>query len=408
MSPLQRTIIVDSDAESRAHLRQILGGIPSAVVVGEIRNVSEALVEAPACRPDVLLVEIPSVQGRKDDGGAISAIEQLARVLPNTAIFATGPSVSADVVIQVIRAGALDFLGRPVKRDDVVAALAKVARFRRGVESERRHGRVTSVFSTKGGVGVTTVATNLAVCWAEQAPGGALLVDLDTRQSDVATFLNLRHAYSILDAFENVGRMDESFLRGLLTQHASGLWVLPGPARMEHTSLSAEHVKSRLAILRSHFDHVILDIPHDMDPGTIAALEASDVILFLVNPNVSAIRSGAAGLAAFRNLGLGLQNVRIVVMREGTGEDVTLKHVRETLEVPIYWKTPSDYPAVVTAINSGEPVVTASPRSKISKNLRQLSDLLFREPGAATEPVHKRAASLLRMVWAANPLSGGE
>lgn len=95
-------------------------------------------------------------------------------------------------------------------------------------------------------------------------------------------------------------------------------------------------------------------------------------------------------------------------MREGTGEDVTLKHVRETLEMPIYWKTPSDYPTVVTAINSGEPVVTASPRSKISKNLRQLGDLLFAESGAAPEPMHKRAASLLRMAWTPSPLSGGE
>lgn len=408
MAQLQRTLIVDSDADSRAHLRQILGGIPSAVVIGEIRDLSEALVEAPACRPDVLVVEIPSGQERKDDRGAIAAIEQLSRALPDTAIFATGPSVSADLMMQVIRAGALDFLGHPVKRDDVVAALAKVARFRRGVESERRHGRVMSVFSTKGGLGVTTVATNLAVCCAERTPGGALLVDLDIRQSDVATLLNLRHAYSILDAFENVGRMDESFLRGLLTQHSSGLWVLPGPARMERTSLSAEHVRSRLAILRSLFDHVILDLPHDMDPGTIAALEASDVILFLVSPSVSAIRSAAAGLAAFRHLGLGLQNVRIVVMREGTGEDVTLKHIRETLEAPIYWKTPSDYRAVVTAINSGEPVVTASPRSKVSKNLRQLSDALCREPEVETAPVHKRAASLLRMAWSPNPLGGGK
>jgi pilus assembly protein CpaE len=408
MARLQRTLIVDSDAESRANLRQILAGIPSTAVIGEIGNLSEALVEAPACHPDVLMVEIPSEDGRKDGRRAVSVIEQLARTLPDTAIFAIGPSVSADLVIQVIRAGALDFLGRPVKRDDLVAALAKVARYRRGAVSERRHGQVTSVFSTKGGVGVTTIATNLAVCWAERASGGALLVDLDTRQSDVATFLNLRHTYSVLDAFENVGRMDESFLRGLLTRHSSGLWVLPGPARMERTNLSAEHVKSRLAILRSHFDHVILDIPHDMDPGTIAALEASDVVLFLVTLSVSALRSGAAGLAAFRHLGLDLQRVRIVVMREGTGEDVTLKHVRETLEMPIYWRTPSDYRAVVTAINSGEPVVTASPRAKIAKNLRQLSDGLFREPEGATAPIHKRAAALLRMAWTPNPLSGGE
>lgn len=403
MAPLLRTIIVDSDPDSRANLRRILAAIPSLVVTGEIASVSEALVEVRACRPDILVVEIPSGEGRTNEGRTTGAIEQLARALPDTAIIATGPSVSAERVIQVIRAGALDFLGRPVKQDELVAVLKKVVRSRRGAVTGRRHGRVTSVFSMKGGVGVTTVATNLAVCWAEQAPGGTLLVDLDTRQSDVATFLNLRHAYSVLDAFENVGRMDESFLQGLLVQHPSGLCVLPGPTRTERGKLAAEHVKTGIEILRSHFDRVILDLPHDMDPGTIAALEAADEILFLVNLNVSALRSGAAGLAAFRHLGLALQKVRIVVMREGTGEDVTLKHVRETLEMPIHWKTPSDYPTVVTAINSGEPVVTASPRSRIAKNLRQLSNLLVN--GQAAEP-SARAASLLSFVWTPSRLQG--
>jgi Flp pilus assembly CpaE family ATPase len=95
----------------------------------------------------------------------------------------------------------------------------------------------------------------------------------------------------------------------------------------------------------------------------------------------------------------------MVVMREGTGEDVTLKHVRETLELPIYWKTPSDYPTVVTAINSGEPVVRASPRSRIGRNLRQLSEMLL--DGEVAEP-EARSASLLRLVWTPYRLPGGK
>ncbi|MGH7405489.1 MAG: AAA family ATPase [Candidatus Methylomirabilales bacterium] len=404
MATLLRTVIVDSDQDSRANLRRIVGATAS-VVVGEFSSIGEAFREAPACRPDVLVVEIPSESEGKDDGKGPAAFEQLAQAVPETAILATGPSSSADLVIQVIRAGALDFLSRPVKSDELLAALDKVIRSRRAVAPERRHGRVTSVFSTKGGLGVTTVATNLAVCFAEGAPGRVLLVDLDTRQSDVATFLNLRHPYSVLDAFENVSRMDQSFLQGLLSHHPTGLCVLPGPARIERGKHSVEQVQTGLEILRSHFDHVVLDLPHDMDPGTIAALETSDEILFLVSLNVSALRSGAAGLAAFRHLGLDLRKVRIVVMREGTGEDVTLKHVRETLELPVYWKTPSDYPTVVTAINSGEPVVIASPRSKIAKNLRQLGEMLIN--GHVTEPP-PRGTSLLRLVRIPSRWPGGK
>jgi pilus assembly protein CpaE len=220
------------------------------------------------------------------------------------------------------------------------------------------------------------------------------LVDLDTRQSDIATFLNLRSQYSVLDAFENIGRMDESFLRRLLTEHSSGVFVLPGPAPMNRIKLRPEQVQAGLEILRSYFDQVILDLPHDMDAATVGALEASDTIFFLVSQNVSALRLGTAGIGALRHLGMDLQKVRLVLMRERTGEDVTLKQVREMLGVPIHWKMPSDYSTVVTAINNGEPLVTALPRSKIAKNLRQLSDTLADQQPA--KPSMKRPALLTR------------
>jgi pilus assembly protein CpaE len=200
--------------------------------------------------------------------------------------------------------------------------------------------------------------------------------------------------------------LDESFLKGLLTKHGSGLWVLPGPTRMDRTKVAGEQVKVGLQILRSYFEHVVLDLPHDMDPATIAGLEASDAILFLVSLNVSALRSGAAGLAAFRHLGLDPKRIRIVVMRDGTGEDITLRHVREMLGTSIYWRTPSEYPTVVTAINRGEPAVMSSPRSKISRNLRELCDRLVNGLAPGPEPAAARTA--FRLPWMAKAIRGGK
>jgi pilus assembly protein CpaE len=408
MTSSLRTIIVDSDADSTAALKRILAASPSVVLVGEFVNARQAAHEAPARRPDLVIVEV-------DETGPTSVAEQpawviasLMRALPGAAIFATGQSTSADFVIEVIRAGALEFIRRPVEREDLISALEKVVRLRRGVPAARQPGRITSVFSTKGGLGVTTMATNLAVCLAERAQGSTILVDLDTRQSDVSTFLNLQPSYSILDALENLERLDESFLRGLITKHSSGLAILPGPSRMERSHLTAEQVQAGLDVIRAHFDHVVLDLKHDMDPATIAALEASDTILFLTGLNVSALRSGAAALAAFRHLGLGLQKLKVVVMREGTGNDVTTKHAREALGLPIHWRTPSDYPTVVASINTGTPVVTASPRSKVARNLRELAEQLARGPRPAAEAASSRVASLARrLVWTTKGTSGG-
>jgi len=402
MTPTFRTIIV---ADHGSPLKGLLASSSATLVVGEFKRLSQAMQEGPSRRPDLVIADLPEDRTGGPDGPPARMVEALARTFPEAAVFVTGPSVSADFVIEVIRAGAVEFLRRPVQEGDLASALEKLLRIRRPTLPAARPGRITSVFSTKGGLGVTTVATNLAVCLAERAPGRTILIDLDTRQSDVATFLNLRPTYSVVDALENPDRLDASFLQGLVVRHASGLVVLPGPTRVERGQLVAEQVKVMLEIIRSHYDHVMLDLRHDLDPGTITALEASDTILFLTSLTVSALRSGAAGLAAFRHLGLNLQRVKAVIMREGTGEDVTLKHAHETLGVPIHWRTPSDYPTVVSAINNGEPVVTASPRSKIARNLRELAGGLFPKPGAA-RPAAGRSAALTRLMWNTKAIPG--
>ncbi|HEY3068127.1 MAG TPA: AAA family ATPase [Methylomirabilota bacterium] len=401
-SPSLRAVLVDSDASSRAAIRRLLTDIPTVTVAGEWHTVADALVGAPATRPDLLIVEVPA----EADGGAlgVTGIEQLVRKLPDTAILATGGRLSGDLVIRVLRAGALEYLARPVQRPDLVAALEKLARFR-GTTTPRPAGRITSIYSPKGGLGATTLAANLSVLIAERNGGKTLLIELDTRQSDVVTFLDLTPRYSILDVLESCHRMDESLLRGLLTRHASGLSIAPGPTRHERAHLAAEEVTAALQTLSSHFDEVFIDLKHDLAPETVAALEVSDVILFVTGLDVASLRAGAAALTSFRHLGLDSRKVRIVVTRDRSGDDVTVKHARETLGLPVYWRTPSDYRTVVAAINAGRPVVSLSPRTKVSKSIRELAAKLCGDSAKGSGP-KRRAASLLSMAWPIKRLSG--
>jgi pilus assembly protein CpaE len=398
MASVLRTLLVDSDAESLTTLRRVLAASPGAVIVGEFTDVTQAVVEGPARNPDVLIVEIPRDVAAQGAEAATRVIENVSHALPNTAILATGPALPADVVVRLIRAGAVEFLSRPVERADVLAALDKLSRFHRGSTQQRRLGHTTAVFSTKGGLGVTTVAANLAVALAGRGSQSVLLVDLDSRQSDIATVLNLRATYSVLDAFENVGRMDESFLRGLLVKHSSGLWVLPGPQRMERIQFGAEPVRIGLEIMRSYFDHIVLDLRHDLDPGTVTALELSETILLLTSLEVPAIRSSIAGVAALRHLGVSPQRMKVVLMRDDTADDMTPKHVSDALGMPVFWKVPNDYQAVISSINTGHPVVLGSPRSKMARSMRQLSDKIsHHKPGAAHHA--RRGFSLKRLMW---------
>ncbi len=386
--------VIDSEASSRRQLRQHLESLEQVVVVGEARDPAEAI---PAAKKgiDIVIIEVPE-GGR--EAQAIECIAQLLRAMPGVSVMASGPDGSVDLVIRAIRAGAVEFLRRPISRDDLAAAIEKVRRLRRVPPAmEGQVGQITSVYAIKGGLGVTTLATNLAVCLAEQARDSVILLDLDLCQGGVTTLLNLQPTYSILDAFGQTDRLDEAFLRGLLVGHPSGLSVLPAPSSIERSRFSPQQIQDGLEVIRSHFARVVLDLPHDVDPGTIAALEESDQILYLVGLNVSALRVAAAGLAAFRHLGIDQRKVKVVVARANAREEVSLKQAREALGVPIFWRTPNDYPTVISASNNGTPLVLSSPRTEIARNLRQLGETISRRSGGKDEGL-ERSPSLLRRV----------
>jgi len=166
MTPTFRTIIV---ADHGSPLKGLLASSSATLVVGEFKRLSQAIQEGPSRRPDLVIADLPEDRAGGPDGPPARMVEALARTFPEAAVFVTGPSVSADFVIEVIRAGAVEFLRRPVQEGDLASALEKLLRIRRPTLPAARPGRITSVFSTKGGLGVTTVATNLAVCLAERA-----------------------------------------------------------------------------------------------------------------------------------------------------------------------------------------------------------------------------------------------
>jgi pilus assembly protein CpaE len=391
---LLRVLVMDTDAVSRRQLHRHLEGMERVVVAGEARDPAEALVLAKK-GTDIAIIEVPEGAGETQ---ALDCIAHLLRIMPGLSVMASGPDGSADLVIRAIRAGAVEFLRRPIAQDDLAAAIEKVRRLRKGPSTtEGKFGRVISVYATKGGLGVTTLATNLAVCLSQNASDSAIVVDMDLHQGGVGMLLNLRPTYSVLDAFGQTERLDEAFLRGLLVRHASGLNVLAAPPEIERSRFTPEQVREGLDVVRSYFARVVLDLPHDLDPSTIAALEESAEILYLVGLNVPAVRAASAGLSALRHLGIDHCKLKVVVSRADAQEEVSLRQAREAMGMPIFWRIPNDYPTVLSSVNQGTPFVLSSPRTEISRNLRQLGEKL----GHGTETrgkVKVESTSLLRRV----------
>lgn len=364
-----RVVLAGGNTQSWAELRKRLGNMSQVQVLDCVYDLTAAILSVGRERPDAVMVAIPEGEGASE---ALDGISAILKVAAGASIVAVGPGNSAELAIRVIRAGAIEYLEHPVSPQDLAAAMEKVRRLRPAAPArETPVSQIVSVYATKGGLGATTLATNLAVCLAQQM-GRTLLVDLDVHQGSVATFLNLKPTYSVVEMFGQTHRVDETYLNGLLLRHSSGLSVLPAVPSVGQPQFTPAQMLTGLDALRLQFAHVILDLPRDASPATFTVLEQSDVILYLVGLNVPAVRASAMGLATLRAMGIDQRKVKIVVARADARDEVSVKQAGETLGLPVFWRAQNDYPTVVSSINEGTPFVLSYPRSEVAKNVQAL------------------------------------
>jgi len=390
-----RVFVAGSNTQFGEELRQLLDTMGQVQVLDCVSDLAAAIPSIGRERPDVVMVEIPEGEGASE---TLDGIGELLGVAPGTSVVAVGPGNSAEVVIRAVRAGAIEFLERPVSPRDLAAAMEKIRRLRPATAAGAgKVGQIVSVYATKGGLGATTLATNLAVCLAQQV-GRTLLVDLDVHQGSVATFLNLKPTYSVVEMFGQAHRLDEAYLSGLLLRHSSGLNVLPAVPSVGQPQFTPEQMLTGLEALRIQFAHVVLDLPRDASPATFTVLEQSDIILYLVGLNVPALRASAMGLATLRAMGIDHRKVKIVVARADARDEVSVKQAGEALGMPVFWRAQNDYPKVVSSINEGTPFVLSYPRSEVAKNMQALGRIVAN--GAGKNGNEKdRPPSLFRRVF---------
>src|SRR5512139_1289220 len=180
--------------------------------------------------PEMAIVGI----GASDPGGAMGSISSLAKDFPSLYLVALSDRTDSDLVLGTIRAGAHDFLCKPVKENDLRAAAEKAAKLKSTrKESVGRGGKILSVFSNKGGNGTTTIAVNLADALARLTGKKVAVVDLVLSHGDVTMFFNVTSSYSILDLAKNAEKADYDFLHTLLVRHSSGVYILADPPTIE-------------------------------------------------------------------------------------------------------------------------------------------------------------------------------
>ena len=362
-------VIIDTDFDSIQNMVKYIENIGDTVVVEGTASTFEKGYElVHKKRPMVVLMEVG-----EDINLAIERIGQLSSRFPQVSIFATSTDKSSDTILKVMRAGATEYLLRPVSNTDLTFALQKLGRLWLVKPTEEEVGRIITVFSPKGGAGVTTIAINLATNIHDMTDKPTVLVDLDLNAGDVTTFLNIKPSYTISDVTMNISRLDRNFLQGVIAKHESGISVLAEPQKIEEgVSISSSEIKKVLSLLKSMYKYIIIDA-ETISERTMSAIEMSDMILLVFFMSLPSIKNMQRHLRYFDRIGLGKDRVKLIANRYLKKSDITIQDTEKALNYPIFFTLPNDYDTTMTCLNKGVPINEGAPRSQLNTSMKDLA-----------------------------------
>lgn len=393
MRDVQRIAIVDPSDQTREELRNVLLGMESIWLEAECSRYEFFMDVISQSVPDVAVVSLDSDQTK-----ALQLIAQMTAEMPDVPILAISARGDGQTILQALRNGAREFLTVPVVLEELLKALQRLQRARPGGESRngtetttKVESLVIAVLGSRGGVGCTSIAVNLAATLAQDPSHNAALIDLDLALGDADVALDLMADYTLADVALNIDRLDLQFLRRSLSKHSCGLSLLPHPVQMEDASLIREdHLQRVIGLLRASYTHLVLDLSKSFSPTDVTALRMADIILLVAQLDLSSLRNVVrmmVTLGTDENLA---SKVQIILNRVGSDTDISLKKAEETIGKPIYWQVPNEPKPLVEARNNGTPLLMYAPKSKVQQSIAGLAEAVC---GRQLQPAAKEKSS---------------
>ncbi|MGI8927506.1 MAG: P-loop NTPase [Tepidiformaceae bacterium] len=379
MARAPQVIVIDPDRDSSAEVQKTLQQVGIGVLATTGYGV-EAFTLAHQLGPDLVLLRVEEPLVRP-----IQTLSRLSDWMPDLPIVVFSTDANIRLMRQSMVSGASDYLQEPLDADELESSITRVlernqreqARRRGELEDPVPQGTIITVFGAKGGIGKTTIASNLAVALATEAHQTVALVDMDTRFGDVAITMDIAVDRSIADLARNLENVNRTTLRDYLVQHESGVRILPAPTRpSDWRNLGAQHVRDVVDVLAQTHDFVILDTPGTFNEIVAATIEVGTMILLVTTLDMASIKDTVLALEMLHErFGSDDERIKVVLNRAGMDTGVREKDIERTLDAPLWWRIPQDN-EVMKAAQLGRPIVMSRPNSKVSLEIREMARAL--------------------------------
>jgi len=325
---------------------------------------------------DLLIFEIGS--DFKQDFETVHSI-QACRMAGE--IFLTSSHLDPNLLIQAIKAGAKEFFPQPVRREEMIGALLKFKERQENAtqgENKLKIGKILNVLGSKGGIGTTTVAVNLATSLrASKSPPSVALIDMNLLFGEIPLFLDLesKSAFNWGEAVRNISRLDSTYLMSIFVKHSSGIYVLPSPTELDETNVATpEIIEQLLNLMKDVFDFIVIDSGQSLDAISLKILEMSDIILLVAMLSLPCVTNLQRLLRTFQRLGYPREDhIKILISRYHKKSLISLKEAEQSIKKEIFWLIPDDYPTTISAINLGKPLNSVVQGAQITKNFKELA-----------------------------------
>ncbi|HEU4759519.1 MAG TPA: P-loop NTPase [Dehalococcoidia bacterium] len=368
-------MVIDQDQASRAEVQKMLA-LSGFAVLGEAGYGIEAVSLAKSTEPDVVVIAMEEPMVR-----ALQTVEAVADLLPQSPIVAYSSIRDSAAMRKAMLAGVNDYLVTPVKEEELVQSIHTVlaqeekrrARMSGDMEEPVACGTILTVFGAKGGIGKTTISTNLATALVQRTNQSTVLVDLDTRFGDVAILMDIPVERSIADLALPEEDINLEMVRDCIYVHNTGVAILPAPIRpTDWRSVQAGHIERVVMLLAQTYDYVILDTPGTFNDIVARALELATLVLLVATVDMASLKDTLLAIDMLRSWNFPQDKVKLVINAINEATNVQPQDVKRMLGRDVFWSIPYDR-NISTATQLGMPVVVAKPQSKASDSLAQMA-----------------------------------